>query len=259
MKNLINIYKPIGQTPLQLINRLKEKYPKYQDKKIAYAGRLDPLAHGVMILLVEPETKNAKRYQNLDKEYEFDVLFGLETDTYDVLGQIRNSKLEILNKLQIPNHKLQTILERTVGKQKQPYPPFSSKTVKGKPLFWWARNDRLSEIEIPKKEIEIYSLVLKKLRTEERKRLRNTIINKVKLVKGDFRQDQILDSWKTFFKNTSYKKFTIAKIIISCSSGTYVRSIAHNLGKEFTSCGAIALEIKRTKVGKHTLKDSVRI
>ena len=86
MKAVLNIKKPEGLTPYQVVTKFKRKHPSYKDIKIAYAGRLDPMAKGVLLLLVEPETKKREKYQKLPKEYEFEILFGVSTDTHDLLG-----------------------------------------------------------------------------------------------------------------------------------------------------------------------------
>ena len=76
MKNIINIYKKAGETPLEAINRLRSRRPEYQDVKITYAGRLDPLAEGVLILLAGDAVYEKEKYLKLDKEYEAEILFG---------------------------------------------------------------------------------------------------------------------------------------------------------------------------------------
>mgnify|MGYP000153282325 CR=1 FL=1 len=86
MKNILNIYKPVGLSPLDIINILKDKSPEYQDVPITYAGRLDPMAEGVLLLLAGDEVHKNEEYQKLDKEYEAEILIGFNTDTYDVLG-----------------------------------------------------------------------------------------------------------------------------------------------------------------------------
>ena len=88
MKNVLNIYKPVGISPLDAIKLLQEKFPEYKDVSITYAGRLDPMAEGVLILLTGKEVHKVKEYMKLDKEYEAEILFGFETDTYDILGQV---------------------------------------------------------------------------------------------------------------------------------------------------------------------------
>ena len=86
MKCILNIYKKTGETPLETINRLRADKPEYQNAKITYAGRLDPLAKGALILLAGDAVYEKEKYLKLDKEYEAEILFGFETDTYDILG-----------------------------------------------------------------------------------------------------------------------------------------------------------------------------
>ena len=71
--SLLPIYKRIGITPFELVNEAKNKYNIKE--KVSYLGRLDPMAHGLMVLLVGSETKNQNKYQKLDKVYEYKVLF----------------------------------------------------------------------------------------------------------------------------------------------------------------------------------------
>ena len=73
MKNVINFYKKVGITPLQAINQFKSKNPKYKSKKIGYAGRLDPMAEGVLLFLVEEEGKKISNYLKLNKEYNANI------------------------------------------------------------------------------------------------------------------------------------------------------------------------------------------
>jgi len=89
-----------------------------------------------------------------------------------------------------------------------------------------------------------------------------TIKQKISLIKGDFRQEEILNRWQKMLpKSCSSIKtvtFLIAKVKINCSSGTYIRSIAHHLGKELKT-GAVLLNLKRTKVGNFDIKDSEKL
>jgi tRNA pseudouridine55 synthase len=256
MKSLVNIYKPIGITPLQLIEGFKEKFSEYENEKIGYAGRLDPMAHGVTLLLVGEENKNRDKYLNLPKTYKFSVLFGVETDSYDFLGILKKGVYS-----RVPENykeKIKEFIKKNTGKRIQAYPPYSTKTVQGKPLFKWAREDRLSEIEIPEREIEIYCFKLLSEGEVPLEELEENFIKRVKLLEGDFRQEEIIKMWKTFFEINRNQKFIMAKFEIDCSSGTYVRSLAHRLGQEL-GCGAIAYFIFRTKVGEYTLDKSLNL
>lgn len=267
MPNILNIYKPKGLSPLQTINLLRKKMPEYKDETIGFAGRLDPLAHGVLLLMVGEETTREKdKYLNLPKEYEFEAVFGVSTDTYDALG-LPNPKTKSLKviKNNLDDFRLDdlmTFINSKLGKQTQSYPPYSSKTVNGIPLYKWAKEEKLDEIRIPTREIEIYDFKLIETKTIDAEKLKKEIFRQINLVDGDFRQEQIKNEWNTFFANyeglKTNNQFLTAKLKISCSSGTYVRSLVHDLGN-YLGMGAIALDILRTKVGLYVIKNCIRL
>jgi len=247
MANTIYIWKPVGYTPLEITEKFKEKFPEYKEEKVSYAGRLDPMAEGVLVLLIGGENKNREKYLGLKKEYESEIVLGISTDTFDSLGLITDINILDISKNEINEH-----VKSFVGKQKQAYPPYSSKAVNGKPLFWWARNGRLDEIEIPIREIEIYSIELLSFERISAKELVDKIINQVKIIKGDFRQNEILKSWEDFGIGFKDKELIKIKIKVNCSSGTYVRRIADDLG-------GFAYTINRIRIGEVTEKNCLKI
>lgn len=251
---VVNVYKPIGLTPLQLVERFKEKYPEYKRKKIGYAGRLDPMAEGVLILLIGKENKESHKYQKLSKEYKFTAFFGIETDTYDILGLIKGKKIKTCPKNF--QKKLKASVKDIKGKLEQKYPPYSSYNIRGRALFYWARKGKLSEIDIPSKEIEIFNLELLGNHQIDAKFFEMNILKKITSVKGNFRQKEISDRWQQFFIDNPHKEFTVFNFSVSCSSGTYVRSIVHELGKKLRT-GAVTLHIKRPKVGDYSIRESL--
>ena len=275
--NIFNIYKPIGISPLDAIKLLKEKYPELNGDKMTYAGRLDPMAEGVLLILAGKAVYEKGKYLKLDKEYEGEILFGFETDTYDVLGIPKS----VRQPASISRTVLDGIIKKLEGEISLPLPPYSSYKIKGKPLFQWAREGKLSEIEIPIRQTKINSAKLLGIAEISDKNLMETIKQKISLIKGDFRQKEILNQWQKMLPKLSDSikmvTFWIAKVKINCSSGTYIRSIAHHLGKELKtcatlfsyerselenkkySCGGILLNLKRTKVGNFYVKDSQKI
>lgn len=251
MNQVLNIYKKAGETPLEAINRLRSSDQEFQKVKITYAGRLDPLAEGVLILLVGDAVYDKEKYLKLDKEYEAEILFGFETDTYDILGVVKKNKTpKALNK-----NELSESLKLFLGKNRQPFPPYSSYKIKGKPLFEWAREGKIKEIKVPEKEREVYEFKIISLRKITGEKLLAKINLKIKQVKGDFRQQEILREWNKILNKEPSVEFQTVKLAIKCSSGTYIRSIAHNLGKEL-KIGAVLLSLSRTKAGSFHIKDS---
>ena len=257
METFLLVYKPIGLTPLQAIIKLKKLYPVYQNQKIGYAGRLDPMAEGLLLLLIGDENKKRKEYEQLSKEYEFEVLLGIESDSYDALSLITNVTKIKMN-IDNLNLKIINLLNSYVGSSAQPYPPYSSARVKGKPLYYWARAGKINEILIPKKTITVQKLKLNNISSIALIEIYPKVIERIKLVDGEFRQEAILRNWKEVVSQNSKIILTKISATISCSSGTYVRSIANSIGTNL-GVGAIALSIKRTKIGDHLLQNSLKI
>lgn len=253
VNTVVSVYKPIGYTPLQVIDTLRKKCPDYTNEKIGYAGRLDPLAHGVLLLMIGDAAKERTKYLDLPKEYSFEVLYGLETDTYDLLGYVERYKECIIVK-----ENVNAFVNDCLGKLTLPYPPYSSKPVDGKPLFWWARHKKLSEITIPTREIEIAEFKLRSTRSIRTEQLQRLVMKRIHAVTGDFRQADIEERWMQVFETNPQISFATATFHITCSSGTYVRSLAHTLGQEL-GCGAVAIDILRTKVGTYSLEDSTNL
>lgn len=264
---ILNIYKPQGLTPLQTIDLVRKQFPQFESETIGFAGRLDPLAHGVLLLMIgEETTKERETYLNLPKEYEFEAVFGVTTDTYDVLGIVspKVTSHKVI-KQRIEDFRLddvKTFINKKLGKQTQSYPPYSSKPIHGKPLYQWAREGRLSEINIPTREIEIYDFTILETTTITAEKLKEKIFRQIDSVGGDFRQTEIKTAWNNFFSMNDEQKtpnqFLTAKFKISCSSGTYIRSLVNELGQTLDT-GAITLDILRTKVGEYSIDDSLTL
>lgn len=229
MEKVLKLYKNLGETPLECLERFRAENLEYADVPMTYAGRLDPMAEGLLIVLTGEECKKKDDYLGLDKEYVFEVLFGLQTDTYDILGVPRLSFVRGREEMTIENF---------IGKRIQKYPAYSSRT------FEKARSGE--EYEVPTKEVETYGLEELEKREISAGMALPEISRRINLVKGDFRQGQILDTWQNLLKSDFDRKFEIKKFKINCSSGTYVRSIANEMG-------GLAYSIHRTRVGEYEI------
>jgi len=225
VEKVLKLYKELGETPLACLERFRAAHPEYANEKMTYAGRLDPMAEGLLIALVGEECKQKDAYLGLDKEYVFEVLFGIQTDSYDILG---------IPSLLFLRYREKIAIQDFIGKKIQEYPPYSSRT------FQKARDGE--EFEPMTKEVEVFSLEQIKERELDARTVLAEVFRRVDMVKGDFRQEEILGAWKELLARPGLAMFRIAKFKISCSSGTYVRSIANQMG-------GIAWSIKRTKVG----------
>lgn len=243
MKEVVVINKNVGETPLECLERFRGEHMEYMGVPMTYAGRLDPLASGVMIYLAGEEIKNKDKYLELEKEYECEVLVGVETDTYDILG------IPVAGKAcKISNEILHAELAKLLGENTFSYPPYSSKTVTGKPLFEYAREGKLNEIEIPTRIMELKSFEIINERNINGEEIFNYIKNITQIVKGNFRQDEIVKYWEKVLEKKQYQIF---KISLSVSSGTYIRTLVHMIG-ESLGTGAVVYSLERTKLGVYT-------
>jgi tRNA pseudouridine55 synthase len=244
------------------------------------------MAEGVLLVGSGTDTSQKRREEffNLDKEYDFVVLFGFATDTYDILGKIVKSEdVSEINELDLI--KLAKLYE---GKREQKYPEYSSKMIslrnkKAPPLTPPQRvgekeeNIDYASDSLPlgegkggaSKKIAIHHLQFQKLETLSKKELFGKLLMDISKVRGDFRQAEILELWKDALlpspsqgegqgvrsreSNHSY----IAKFSAHVSSGTYIRSLVSDLGNTL-GIPATCFSIKRTRVGDYKIENSLK-
>lgn len=249
MKKVISLYKPVSYTPLQVVELFRRANPEYEKEKLGYAGRLDPMASGVLIVLVGDENGRRKEYERLAKVYEFEVLFGVKTDTYDVMGRILEARSVVITRAEVERG-----LFSFVGRWRQEYPPYSSILVRGKPLYWWARAGRLAEIDMPSKEVEVEKIDILSLGKQTSLEVVRDVQARVEKTEGEFRQEEIVSDWELLPKRV--QELPIVRVRIECSSGVYVRGIANMLGKRL-GVPALAYSICRTRVGAYDLSSTL--
>jgi tRNA pseudouridine55 synthase len=221
-----------GETPLQALKRLEESKPEFQGEKLTYAGRLDPLAEGLLLVLVGEECKNKEAYLGLDKQYEFSVLLGFKTDTGDIMGLVESEG----NAASLPQSVDYTAL---VGSFEQAYPKFSSPVIDGKNFS---------------KQVEIKSLIETGRSFSTGKELLANITERVNEVTGDFRQLEIINTWKEALRGREEERFNIINFTATVTSGTYIRLLAERIG-ELYGTPALAFTIRRTIVGPYHLNN----
>ncbi|KKW35492.1 MAG: tRNA pseudouridine synthase B [Candidatus Adlerbacteria bacterium GW2011_GWA1_54_10] len=250
---VLNLYKNLGETPRERLERLRGRERHLEHEVLSYAGRLDPMAEGVLLCLVGSANKRREAYLELSKEYMLDVLFGFSTDTYDILGRV----METGDGGGIARERVVKVLNQFRGELSQQYPPFSSKVVEGKSLFEWARSNSLSSLVLPSRSVTVYEIALEGLYKVEEPDLLAYIQENIGKVNGDFRQEEVLRLWERHLKASGKRNFPCATVKISCSSGTYARSISHGLGAEL-GIPALTLHLLRTKVGDFSVDKSLR-
>ncbi len=249
---VLTLTKKMGQTPLECMEVFRRDNPQYATVPMTYAGRLDPLATGTLIVLTGDECKNKDRYTQLDKEYELTILFGVSSDTYDVLGIPKIDASPIAPSFD----RVAQALSSFVGTFTQSYPAYSSKPVNGTPLFELARNAHALggaiQHELPAHQVTIHSITtvddtLAEISSVE---LLKTVREMISTVKGDFRQEESLRAWSAGLAPATARgeSFVTVRVRVHCSHGTYMRQLATDVGKEL-GIGALALRIHRGRVG----------
>ena len=208
--------KEIGQTMNQVVDDIKQKY---NTNKVTYAGRLDPLAYGLVIILTDEDVHKRDEFMGKTKVYQFKIIKDIQTDTFDIMGIISNTSIDAdfdINKI-------------SLGKQIMEYPPYSSVPIKehnNKP-YWHCTLNHLQVKNKPTKEIEIFNIKILDKTMKTKDELIKLINDKIsKVTSKTFRQKDILDKWNTI----EDKLYEIYKMEIKISSGGYVRNIADKLG-----------------------------
>lgn len=203
-EGILIVDKPKGKTSFDLVRRLRKVL---NVDKIGHAGTLDPMATGVMVMLIgKPYTRMSDHFLQHDKEYEAEITFGQSTDSYDTEGVVTNTS-PVIPTLE----NVEKAIAQFQGTQTQVPPMFSAKKVNGKKLYELARKGE----------------------TIERKAVEVTM--RIELI--------------------SYV-YPLLKIRVACSKGTYIRSLAHDIGLHLEAFGTLSA-LKRIRSGKLTLEKSV--
>jgi len=201
LDGVIVVDKPEGWTSHDVVGKMRRVA---QTKKIGHLGTLDPIATGVLPLVIGRATRLAQFYTRSDKIYEGVVRFGWATTTYDRAGTPTTPQSEYT----IDPAVLEAAMEPFRGPILQTPPPVSAKKVDGKRAYELARASIAVELEPV--QVQIYELVVLDVAGAE------------------------------------------ARMRVHCSGGTYMRSIAHDLGQAL-GCGAHLTELRRIASGEFEL------
>lgn len=173
MDGILVVNKPKGITSFDVVYKVRKVF----NEKVGHTGTLDPLAHGVLQILIGKATKCSKYLINHDKEYVVILKLGIKTDTLDEEGKIL--KEEKVDKKILEKEYIEKILNKNTGIQMQTPPIYSAIKVNGKKLYEYARKGE--EVEIKPRPINIYELKLLEINKNE-----NTIKLNVKCSKGTY-------------------------------------------------------------------------
>lgn len=150
MNEIIVVDKPYNWTSRDVVNKISHKFNM---RRVGHLGTLDPIATGVLIVLLGEAVKLTDLVINDNKEYIATAKIGIETDTLDITGNVLNTSSVLPTKKEI-----ESVLKTFLGKSMQEVPLYSSVKVNGRRLYDYARNN--ISVELPKREIEIFSIEL---------------------------------------------------------------------------------------------------
>lgn len=184
MNGIIIIYKPKGWTSHDIVAKVK----KLTQEKVGHTGTLDPLATGVLPLLIGKGTLCSKYLINHDKKYKVTLKLGKKTSTGDEEGEIIEEQK--INEQILEQTNIEETLKKFIGEQEQIPPIYSAIKVKGKKLYEYARNNQ--EVKIEPRKITIYEINLLKI-----DKTNNEIQFEVKCSKGTYIRSLCEDIAKT--------------------------------------------------------------
>lgn len=150
MEGILLIDKPKDYTSRDVVNVVSKKL---NISKVGHTGTLDPLATGVLVLCLGKATKLVELLTSTDKEYEAEVILGMDTDTLDITGNIIKEKEAIFSK-----EVIEQALIKMTGIYEQEVPKYAAVKVNGKKLYEYARANE--DVILPKRMVNIYSLEL---------------------------------------------------------------------------------------------------
>lgn len=219
---IITYDKPTGISSHDVVNSVRKRcYQQLGMKiKVGHAGTLDPLATGLLIVLIGQAVKMQGQFQDLDKEYECEALMGVRSDTYDVDGVV-----EFIGG--VDRELLEKVRNNFVGYIRQTVPAYSALKQRGKKLYLRAREDTVDWSKLPMRDVWI-----KKFDILEWELVSSIWLEKIIGLMGD-------GVWRV-------------KINFEVGSGTYIRSIIHEWGNMGDSDGVV-YKLKRLRVGGYYL------
>jgi tRNA pseudouridine(55) synthase len=235
----IEVIKKSGQTMNQLIEEYKKEY---NVKKACYCGRLDPMARGLVYLLENDDCKEMPFYNKCKKEYEFEILFGISTDTDDPLGIITN--IEYFKEESVKYYCKQIKDYIKIGKLEQEFHDYSSKRHKGKSLWFYKKNN--IDIEKPSHNVEIYSVEYLNIKKYDYNEWKNNIIDTINKIDPltHFRQKEIIEQYDNNLISNDLYSFHIK---IEVSSGFYIRQLVSDIKTNF-GISILTFDINRKKI-----------
>ena len=218
MLGALIIDKPEGFTSHDVVARVRRATGT---RRVGHAGTLDPFATGVLVCCIGRATRLVQFLVGLDKEYIGTVRLGYATDTQDGTGR-QITPLRSSNDLDL--EELRRVLNQFAGPQLQTPPMFSAKKVAGERLYHAARAGR----EVEREPLSI-------------------VVHSMRLIEDEGPALNVNEDGSRDFS-----------IQVRCSSGTYVRTLAHDIGEQL-GIGAHLVNLRRTEVGHFRLNHALTL
>jgi tRNA pseudouridine55 synthase len=216
MHGALLVDKPAGPTSHDIVAFARRTL---KTPRIGHTGTLDPLATGLLVLLVGHATRLARFLVTDEKEYLADVRLGIATATYDAQG-LDAARIEDRGSRMVTADEVRGVLPEFLGTFPQLPPPFSAKKVDGVRAYKKARRHEAVEL----KPVMV-------------------TVRELELLSDDPRPSNL-------------DPRTLVRLRIVCSSGFYVRSLAHDLG-QLLGCGAHLERLRRTRAGQFRVADAL--
>jgi tRNA pseudouridine55 synthase len=200
--------KPVGESSFQALYPVKRAFGGKKGAKIGHAGTLDPAASGLLVVGVGNATRLLEFMEEMPKSYRFTLKLGIETDSYDLDGEIVAER----DASGVTRADIEALLPRFRGEILQAPPAYSAVKIDGRRAYDLARAG------------ETVAIAPRRVRVDRLEIL-------------------------------SFAPGAVA-MELDCSKGTYVRSIAHELG-QLLGCGAVAADIRRTATGPFRVENAI--
>lgn len=249
--SIVWTHKPIGWTPKECVDEYKRR--TNDRSKIAFAGRLDPMAYGLLPLVINGTRSTAQELEGSYKTYQFKVVLGMTTDSYDILGFI--TRITSDNNTILSLSELDTMIDTCAQIKVQEYPPYSSKTVydnmtKKQVQLWLLAKEGRLPTKLPEHPVDIEYIKLLKSKVVPIDDVVLKVTSRINalLPSIDMRRKEILQGWKEWQTKSSGREFQVIKCEAKVSCGTYIRSIGNMMD-------GVCYDISRTVYGDMTTKD----
>jgi tRNA pseudouridine55 synthase len=249
---IIPVWQELGQSTHQIAKNLGSDY----QTKATHTGTLDPMAEGIVIVLTHEDRLKKSEFSKWKKTYEFEILWGISTDSLDLLGLVNEISTKNLD-FKIIETTLVKILPQLIGTYQQTQPQFSAQRINGKSGFDLAKQK--IEFKPKENEITIASLEILGTQTIKTKQLQKIIPEKINLIQGNFRQQEILQQWqKTFsqLENKHIQHLPVTKFRAVVSKRTYIRALVDNIA-QLLNYPITTFAITRTQNGPYTEDDII--